>query len=239
MSQNIYLSLDNIVSLRIGLNFEKNKINIKDFFQNINPDGFKYISELNLKNLNEEKCKITLIGEDLDTIDEESDISGPVFIIDLKNDLIEFFGPPYRKEKYYKKILDRLNTDGNFILINFCKYCSEEILFNLQTRVIFKIKEDQLLEKIKTFYSKINSTCDGIKTINGKIEGMTINFDKDDYSCSFVIGKIIRDNEKPEFVVILDIINKNQKMKLCDFEIRKHLKEIISTYNDNLNKIMG
>lgn len=105
--------------------------------------------------------------------------------------------------------------------------------------MIFEVKEDLLLEKINTFYSKLNSTCDGINTINGKIDGITINLDKDDCSCSFIIGKKMGDNEKPEFMVFLDIGDKNKKMKLCDFEIRNHLKEIISTYNDNINKIMG
>ena len=238
MSQNLYLSLDNIVSLRIGFNFKKTTINIKDFFQNINPDGFKYISELTLKNMNKEKCSITLLGEDLETIDKESDITGPLFIINLKNNMFEFFGPPYIKGKEYREILDKLNTDGNFVLINFCKFRAEEISFNLDTRIIFEIKEVQLIEKINAFYNRINSSCNGINTIDGKIEGITINLNKDNCSCSLVIGRKIKNDKNMEFVIILDKIDEDKKMKLCDFEIRKHLKEINSAYNENLNKIL-
>lgn len=239
MSQNTYLSLDNIVSLRIGLKFKEIKINIKDFFQNINPDGFKYISEFKLKNLNEETCSITLVGEDLDDNEEGSDISGPVFISDLRRDIFEFFGPPYLKGNYYKEIIEKLNTDGNFILINFCKYHNEEILFNLETKIIFELNEELLIEKINMFFNKINSACDGINTINGKIEGITVNLDKDDCTCNFFIGKMTREDEKSDIAVILDIGDKNIKMKLCDFEIRKHLKETIKIYNNSINKIMG
>ncbi|MHA1336862.1 MAG: hypothetical protein ACTSPW_14180 [Promethearchaeota archaeon] len=240
MSQNPLLSFENIKSLMISLNIKTPVIKIKDFFQNVNLDGFKYVNEINLKNINKDNCKITLFGEDLNNNYEEN-ISGPTFIINLRNNIFEFIGPPPYIETSYDNIIEKINTESNFIFMNFYKIYSEFLNFDIDIRILFEINEKEICEKINLFYEDLNSKYKRFDTINGKLEGITINLSKDNCYCNAEITKKIKDFEELKFVyvIILDIIDGDKKIKLCDFEIKKYLIDLIIGFNNKLNKLIG
>ncbi len=148
MDQNIYCLLENIVSLRIKLEIKEINFEIKDFLQIINIDGFKYIDRIKIEDVNQDNLYISLIAEEIKFNDDKQEIKGPNFIININNKCFDFIGPPGLFGENYLEIIDKMNTDGNFLLMSFYKFYSEKLDLEIEGKIIFEIYEELLIEKL-------------------------------------------------------------------------------------------
>ncbi|MHA1283083.1 MAG: hypothetical protein ACTSQP_11310 [Promethearchaeota archaeon] len=238
MDQNIYCLLENIVSLRIKLEIKEINFEIKDFLQIINIDGFKYIDRIKIEDINQDNLYISLIAEEIKFNDDKQEIKGPNFIININNKCFDFIGPPGLFGENYLEIIDKMNTDGNFLLMSFYKFYSEKLDLEIEGKIIFEIYEELLIEKLNLFLNKLKENCSGFNLLKGEIGGISININKDNFNYNFFISKNnldIRDSKR--ILIIIDFIQEG-KMKICDFEIKKYLTQIIMNFNQILNIIL-
>jgi len=141
MTQDFDVSYNDITVFGLDLTFEDDKIDIKELFQKTDINGLRHIQEVIMNKINDEKYSIRI--ESTDIITDENKKMGPFYQIILRKNQMRFSGAPFMREIKYKEILDKINVDGNNLLLNFFKNSENKLKIKMVTDIYFEIKDTE------------------------------------------------------------------------------------------------
>lgn len=235
-----YILKENIIAFRLTLKFEEDTLNIAEFFQKINLDGFKYVEHIFLKDVNTAKFKITLESEELKQNDSQDEFYAPYYRVNLENKQIQIQGiplfgsPPALKNFDYNDVLNRINTDVDTITLNLARIYPESYNLNLNLEIMFEIESKSQVDLIKKF---LNESFRKREPLNGFIEdlkGINLSLLDQEKRIELII-RIETDEEKED--VMLVVINCFEDIQLAfqKYNIKEYIDIKIREFNHLLN----
>lgn len=237
MTNEKYIGFSNLIICNSSINFENNPIEPKEIVSGLNIKNFKNVEAFFMKDVNKEDSNLFFTSVEFEKIDDITTDERNFFVIRIKKNLIEYLIPPAENFDY-NKIIDDISGDGNLINLGLFRIYGEKRDFIFNSKLGFRIKNQEHIRRFNSFIDLINKECDVNKNLDYKIEGITFKFINNNYNIS--IEKEEKNNSSPpkeNYILIAEFEEKTQ-LTFAEIDFKKHIRFHIEKLNQIFNSLI-